>query len=1739
MKKANPEYKITNLKSPENFNPLLNDVNNNNDNSNEIMMNQMIKEKKEKKVKINLDLQNKSALDLPSKKSLKKSILNTKKSFNKKNYNHLEANNKSSNSIFKLNNNIPFPKSSLNLKDHLNNKSFQNDRSPSNNKSIFNISNISKSFRNKGQYNKSRKNFLQLINQNNQHQVYNEKKCSEICRKDFIDVLESDSLNLIEKKLQNKILDMGKEAENELGPLEIINKLNITKKKPKLKQKKTKKDEHDGKNDLKKHNTMIHKNLFNHFGNTNLNISSSQDTLMASNDKSFFNAKNKFHFSHIKNNIYLSKISKIRKSKNKLANNIANKISDKHQYKINLMKSDANGRRFSINHFIKSQNSINYTVINRSKTALNSKRNPSLIDIHSPKNNTHIDLAKFMKRNIIICNINKFRILSHKKLVYDSLDDEELFEDAINDNFYLYPDDKFVLIIDSLVLFLTFWSLIDKPLNLVLNNCDIKNTITSLTFENLSNIFIDFLFICDLIMNFFKSYYNFDEQLITNSEKIFLNYIKGYFCVDFISGIPYYSILRLISYYKNKNLLFPVRCTKYYNHEIHDSYQIIELLKLIKLIKCISPNNIVGNYIINQLNKLKFFETWSYLLSSIFISLLILHLTACMHIFISSTAYPNWIIQKNLDKSSFILVYLSSIYFLITTVTSVGYGDIIGNSFNEIIFQIFLLMVGIIAYSWLISSISNYVKENNQQNEIFNEKISILNDIKLEHPNMTKELYDKIYLHLEYINLRQKKDKSSLIDSLPHSIKKPLLYEMYKPIIENFNFFKKFKNSEFVNRVISKLKPVLAVKNDLLLDQGEIIEDTIFVKQGRLSLEVKIDTDQPEKSIEKLLNEEYFFGVENNKLYQKNAFGGVFKLSSLNQNNQSSINKKNLYNLYSGNSLVDNIYQKGGAKSIITNNKGEAEIQKHPKSNINYVFLRILDIRKNEHFGALLMFLNKRSPLSLRVRTKKAELFFLKKIDAIEISTSYPNIWKRVNKTSFHNLKQIKRIMKKIIKHFCDTYGINIDFATTVLNNYNNITNTKINVLQKLNKKHNLNYINNINNMISNQIKDPRRSSLGVLNSQLKMLQGLPKNTNIYTTKTNFEKDIEELIPKSFERNNNILNHDPKNYIINKTINKNRTISKGKRYKIDKENPIDCSVSMIKLAKKETMLGYGHPFNKKNNNNSVEINNNNNDINNNLLNPNLSIITSSKNEIKKNLENPLKNHSNYKLHTYGPEETNNLIKFFGTPYYPEDINDEVYPGENFEIISQGVNNTNNIYEQEFMPPNNLILSYEATKNNNVSKIKTKLLDFHSFNRQNNSVSNNYTINNNYITNNVINNLNSSKNNLNLNISSFNLTFIKSNNLLLNKNKNTNINDNKKKVIDFVIFKNSFEIIPIRKSKNSYIKEYKDDNLNTFSKGMNNNNTFKIEKKKTKKKIIQRKTLNNQNIDFNFGSDKNINKVKMKRNFSYANFSNHKSNENDSSSDSINESSRFSYSSSNTYKNQNNDSNIFSFTPKSRHFGNSIKSLKSIKSPFARNRNQNKKEFKVYKNIVIKIKAEYENLNILTNGKIKSKKLQSYLKDALNKKLKISSKKIERLEEFQSPKKAQKSSSIKLKKHKTMAKKLPKRFSNNIKITLGPDLLKKTEVKRHKKPMISDIKISLNPGKKSMNSHLKENSKYSSNSSPKRGKTRKKDDEFLLDYVNRNIRDDNAVLNNPGQFYNGLFNNIMKKVTIKQKIKNQK
>ena len=271
----------------------------------------------------------------------------------------------------------------------------------------------------------------------------------------------------------------------------------------------------------------------------------------------------------------------------------------------------------------------------------------------------------------------KYRILETKKLVYDSFDDDEIMEDDIlNVNIiYISPDGKFIIIIDFIMLILTLYSLILFPITL--------SSGIYFLFDKVFNYFIDLIYIVDLILSFFRPYYNIDDQLIFNNNEIIIHYLYSYFSIDLICAIPFYSIFNII------NLNDKHKCSGInMSIKFDNLYRIFEILKGLKLLKIMSKKRNSGiKHIIKFIWNYNLFENYIFFFK-IFISLIILHITICLNIFVSRNSYPNWIYNNNLIENSFQSIYFISLYFIITTITTVGYGDITGQTIKEIIFQI-------------------------------------------------------------------------------------------------------------------------------------------------------------------------------------------------------------------------------------------------------------------------------------------------------------------------------------------------------------------------------------------------------------------------------------------------------------------------------------------------------------------------------------------------------------------------------------------------------------------------------------------------------------------------------------------------------------------------------------------------------------------------------------------------------------------------------------------------------------------------------------------------------------------------------------------------------------------------------------------------------------------------------------------------------------------------------------------
>ena len=738
--------------------------------------------------------------------------------------------------------------------------------------------------------------------------------------------------------------------------------------------------------------------------------------------------RNNFHSNKKVDNLIEKKI--LRNSICKLENNIKsvlnhmrNEIEQKDSENDNENDNDNENniqeivekRKFSIRSFVRVKNKDHLEEINKSDSTF------SIINIKTLKKSNSLVLSQNSKQKIFKKLRNKIKTSLKKKnkaylkesiMENNTMEEEEESDHSIR--YSLDPNGYFIIIYDVIILVVNFLNSIFIPLRIAKNE-DIRG---SNSFLNKCLLYlIDFIYLVDLFIGFFRGFYNHKMKYIRKNKYIIKNYLNGDFFFDLIEAIPINLIIRLRIFQQTY-----IICESY-------NYQIIFLklliiIKTFKIIKITSENkNEALNKLYDYLGKNYYFELFFSFMKQMIVCIIFSHLFICLHIFFAMQSYPNWIIHINIINEKFLTKYITSFYFLLTTMTTVGYGDIVCISSIERIFHIILLAIGTIIYTFLVSKIGSYLGNQSHEQTKLDKDLNILESIRISNPTMPFKLYYKIKVHLINISKQRKKHGLSfLINGIPETLKNNLLYHIYSKVIKEFSVFKNVKNSSFILQMLSSFIPLISKKEEILILEGEFIDKIIFVKDGRLVIEIVIDLNGPYKSIQKYL-EYNFEGIS-----KENIVKEIKNNNEISQI-QNMINSKKInYNVLKA-ELDNFLLQKdtkinNSASNNVSDDFGGIDFTKNEKyfnrSN-NYEIIKIFDIRKNEHFGDVHMFLKRPSPFTLKTKSRIVELLLLKKNDAVSLSNNYPNIWRDIHNKSYHNLVSIKKLTFKILKRYYNT----------------------------------------------------------------------------------------------------------------------------------------------------------------------------------------------------------------------------------------------------------------------------------------------------------------------------------------------------------------------------------------------------------------------------------------------------------------------------------------------------------------------------------------------------------------------------------------------------------------------------------------------------------------------------------------------------------------------------------------------
>ena len=70
----------------------------------------------------------------------------------------------------------------------------------------------------------------------------------------------------------------------------------------------------------------------------------------------------------------------------------------------------------------------------------------------------------------------------------------------------------------------------------------------------------------------------------------------------------------------------------------------------------------------------------------------------------------NWLLGGEFNQKDTAEQYLVSLYFTITTITTVGYGDISATNSTERVFCIFIQLLGVIGFSFATGTLSSIIQ---------------------------------------------------------------------------------------------------------------------------------------------------------------------------------------------------------------------------------------------------------------------------------------------------------------------------------------------------------------------------------------------------------------------------------------------------------------------------------------------------------------------------------------------------------------------------------------------------------------------------------------------------------------------------------------------------------------------------------------------------------------------------------------------------------------------------------------------------------------------------------------------------------------------------------------------------------------------------------------------------------------------------------------------------------------------
>ncbi|KAL4487721.1 hypothetical protein ABPG73_004981 [Tetrahymena malaccensis] len=457
----------------------------------------------------------------------------------------------------------------------------------------------------------------------------------------------------------------------------------------------------------------------------------------------------------------------------------------------------------------------------------------------------------------ILLFFNRFIYRNKQRLIY--FKPQQLLRnqwDAINDLDpfpVILPYNKVSLFWDFVTISFIFINSFLFPFEIAFNNCENINPLITQTTQ--------LIFMLNFLVQLNTAYYE-NGILQKSRSKIFLNFVQSHLLID---SAAYLSLWADSFGFPKLKIFFLI---KYFSF-----YEIIEKLA----------------------ESFKFSSKYTYVvdLLTLFVEITLLcHLFACAWFMLgdyqqSNYMLNNWVNVNNLVGSSIVSQYVSSIYFSVVTISTIGYGDIVAKSDIEKVFICFMAIFTSVIFSYILTNIQSVYKGYHSKRKVYIRHLAELNNY-LYSRDVNPHLQQMARKYLKYVHTQNHQKRvlpNQTLNVLSKFLKEEIIEEIFKRSIKNIPFLQQFSH-QFLNALAHKMKEVNYGPEEIIMKTGSYqVPWLYYIVQGRVEIQLDQSSIQNQKQSQFSEYKTFFEHKETE------SFG---QYEFVSQTHQSQVNVKSL-----------------------------------------------------------------------------------------------------------------------------------------------------------------------------------------------------------------------------------------------------------------------------------------------------------------------------------------------------------------------------------------------------------------------------------------------------------------------------------------------------------------------------------------------------------------------------------------------------------------------------------------------------------------------------------------------------------------------------------------------------------------------------------------------------------------------------------------------------------------------------